>query len=191
MGIVFRVAALVAGSALLPACSGPGGEPVAPGGGGLTAAPTEPSVSGQPSVAEQPSGPAGPTAPERPSGSAQPSSSAAEEPLPISGCLFLAAGLQEVDGLQLGEFLVLEVQDGVVRGTGGALHSEWFEVRGAVSADGGHLEARDPYEPDIWRSLPLVWVPADRAFAGWQHVTVDELRAWSGGTLPLAGQPCG
>lgn len=149
MGIVFRVAALVAGSVPLPACSGPSGEPVRPSG------------------------------------------STAAVPPPISGCLFLVSGLHEVEGVQLGEFLVLEIRDGLVRGTGGVLRSEWFEVRGAVAADGGHLEARDPFQPDAWRPLPLEWVPAERTFAGWQHVTVDQLREWSGGTLPLEGQPCG
>ena len=39
--------------------------------------------------------------------------------------------------------------------------------------------------------MALTWVPAQGTFAGWTPITAAQMRTYSGGGVPLRGQPCG
>ena len=103
-------------------------------------------------------------------------------------CLYLVSDLSGTQPT-VGSFLVLHVHDGVVAGTGGAFYSEWFSVRGSLTDAGASLETLG--ESGSWSPLALTWVPAQRTFNGWTPVTAEAMRAYSGGGVPLRGQPCG
>jgi hypothetical protein len=108
---------------------------------------------------------------------------------PATGtCLYLA---QDVTSgpLHTGSFLVAHVLDGDLLGTTGAFYSEWVSVRGTVGQDATALEIQD--EGGAWQPWPQVWLPASGTFEGWTPVSAADLRHWSGGGVPLAGQPCG
>ncbi len=103
-------------------------------------------------------------------------------------CLYLVSRLSGTDPT-VGSFLVLHVSNGDVAGTGGEFYSEWFSVRGRITDAGAQLEAQG--EVGGWTDLALTWLPAQGTFTGWTPVTVEQLRAYSGGGVPLRGQPCG
>ncbi|HYN55832.1 MAG TPA: hypothetical protein VES03_01420 [Motilibacterales bacterium] len=103
-------------------------------------------------------------------------------------CLYLVSQLSGTDPT-VGSFLVLHVNDGVVTGTGGAFYSEWFSVRGRITDAGAALETQG--ESGSWSPLALTWVPAQGTFVGWTPVSAEAMRAYSGGGVPLRGQPCG
>jgi len=104
-------------------------------------------------------------------------------------CLYLVSQL-EGDDLHTGSFLVLNVSPGGdVTGTGGAFFSEWFSVRGRLTSAGAAIETRG--ESGAWTPMALTWVPAQGTFVGWTPVTADQMRHYSGGGVPLRGQPCG
>lgn len=103
-------------------------------------------------------------------------------------CLYLVSRLSGTDPT-VGSFLVLHVNDGVVTGTGGAFYSEWFSVRGRITDSGAALQTQG--ESGSWSPLALTWVPAQGTFVGWTPVTPETMRAYSGGGVPLRGQPCG
>lgn len=105
-------------------------------------------------------------------------------------CLYLTSGLERVDDIYLGEFLVLHrATTGRVVGTGGAFYSEGYLVRGRITASGATLEITDGMSP--WAPFPVVWVPEDNTFRGWTPTTYERMRHYSGGYVPGAGQPCG
>ena len=103
-------------------------------------------------------------------------------------CLYLVSRLSGTDPT-VGSFLVLNVRDGDVSGTGGAFYSEWFSVRGRITDAGAQLETQG--ESGAWTDLALTWVPAQGTFVGWTPVTAAQMREYSGGGVPLRGQPCG
>ncbi len=103
-------------------------------------------------------------------------------------CLYLVSQISGQDPTT-GSFLVLNVNDGDVVGTRGAFYSEWFSVRGRLTDEGAQLEAQD--EAGAWSPLALTWIPAQGTFSGWTPVTVAQMREYSGGGVPLRGQPCG
>ena len=108
---------------------------------------------------------------------------------PLQGtCLYLVSGVSGSDPTT-GSFLVLNVNQGDVLGTRGAFYSEWFSVRGRLTDAGAQLEAQG--ETGAWTPLPLTWIPAQGTFAGWTAITVAQMRDYSGGGVPLRGQPCG
>jgi len=103
-------------------------------------------------------------------------------------CLYLVSRLSGTDPT-VGSFLVLNVRDGDVSGTGGAFYSEWFSVRGRITDAGAQLETQG--ESGAWTDLALTWIPAKGTFSGWTPVTAAQMREYSGGGVPLRGQPCG
>jgi hypothetical protein len=103
-------------------------------------------------------------------------------------CLYLVSGVSGTDPT-VGSFLVLHVNRGDVVGTGGAFYSEWFSVRGQLTDAAAHLESRG--ESGTWSPLALTWVPAQGTFTGWTPITAAQMRTYSGGGVPLRGQPCG
>jgi hypothetical protein len=93
-------------------------------------------------------------------------------------------------GVTVGEFLVLRLEGEHVTGFGGAFHSEGYRVRGVIEGDRALLEASDPYRPDVWSTWELAWDAGAGAPEGWQPVSLERMRALSGGLLPLEGDPC-
>jgi hypothetical protein len=108
---------------------------------------------------------------------------------PVQGaCLYLVSGVSGSDPTT-GSFLVLNVDQGDVRGTRGEFSSEWYSVRGRLTDAGAQLEVQGG--TGAWTSLPLTWVPAQGTFAGWTAIAEAQMRDYSGGGVPLRGQPCG
>ncbi len=107
--------------------------------------------------------------------------------LPAGKCLYLVSDLSGTNPT-LGSFLVLNVRDGDVAGTGGAFYSEWFTVRGRLTDAGGQLEYRG--ESGTWSPLAVTWDPATGTFSGWTSITAAQMRTYSGGGVPVRGQPC-
>ena len=108
---------------------------------------------------------------------------------PVRGtCLYLVSGISGSDPTT-GSFLVLNVNRGDVLGTRGAFYSEWFSVRGRLTEAGAQLEAQG--ETGMWAPMDLTWIPAQGTFAGWTAITAAQMRGYSGGGVPLLGQPCG
>jgi hypothetical protein len=103
-------------------------------------------------------------------------------------CLYLVSQISGQDPTT-GSFLVLNVNDRDVVGTRGAFYSEWFSVRGRLTDEGAKIEGQD--EAGAWSPLALTWIPAQGTFSGWTPVTVEQMREYSGGGVPLRGQPCG
>jgi hypothetical protein len=103
-------------------------------------------------------------------------------------CLYLVSGVSGSDPTT-GSFMVLNVNQGDVLGTRGAFYSEWYSVRGRLTDAGAQLEAQG--ETGAWAPLALTWIPAQGTFAGWTAITAAQMREFSGGGVPLRGQPCG
>lgn len=103
-------------------------------------------------------------------------------------CLYLVSGVSGTNPTT-GSFLVLHVSNGDVTGTGGAFYSEWFSVRGRLADAGAALESQG--ETGGWSPLALTWVPAQGTFTGWTSISAAQMRTYSGGGVPLRGQPCG
>jgi hypothetical protein len=103
-------------------------------------------------------------------------------------CLYLVSEVRGSDPTT-GSFMVLHVDSGEVAGTRGAFYSEWFSVRGSLTDAGATLESQD--ESDAWSPLALTWVPAQGTFIGWTSISAAQMRQYSGGGVPLRGQPCG
>jgi hypothetical protein len=103
-------------------------------------------------------------------------------------CLYLVSGVSGSDPTT-GSFMVLNVNQGDVRGTRGAFYSEWYSVRGRLTDAGAQLEAQG--ETGAWAPLSLTWIPAQGTFAGWTAITAAQMRGYSDGGVPLRGQPCG
>jgi hypothetical protein len=103
-------------------------------------------------------------------------------------CLYLVSGVSGSDP-STGSFMVLNVNQGDVRGTRGEFYSEWYSVRGRLTDAGAQLEAQG--ETGAWSPLVLTWIPALKTFAGWTSITAEQMRDYSGGGVPLRGQPCG
>ncbi|HYN57390.1 MAG TPA: hypothetical protein VES03_09350, partial [Motilibacterales bacterium] len=74
-------------------------------------------------------------------------------------------------------------------GTAGAFYSEWSTVRGRLTDAGAQLEQQA--ESGSWVPLRLTWVPAAGTFVGWTPISAAQMRVYSGGGVPLRGQPCG
>jgi hypothetical protein len=108
--------------------------------------------------------------------------------VPASRCVYLVKGLQYHGPIYTGAFIVARVRDGRVQGSTGAFYSEWVAVRGTVSATRTRLQVRD--ESGAWRAWSQRWVPDRRTFAGWLPVTKAQMEVYSGGGVPVAGQPC-
>ncbi len=105
-------------------------------------------------------------------------------------CLYLVTGLQRVEDMYLGEFLVLhKASNGLVTGTGGAFYSEGYLVRGRITASGATLKITDGMGP--WVPFPAVWIPERYTLRGWTPITYARMRLYSGGYVPSADQPCG
>lgn len=117
-------------------------------------------------------------------------------PLVPAGCLLLVRALTsptagETAGVYTGGFLVLRVEDdGQVRGEGGDFNSEGYDVRGEIGTQGAELEANAPTDPLQWQPLPLVWLPDGETFDGWQRVSPEEMREYSGGGVPSPRSGC-
>ena len=110
--------------------------------------------------------------------------------LPSAGtCLYLVKDLQHRGDLYTGGFLVAHLQDGSLLGSAGQFFSEWSSVRGQVTTSGASLEIQS--EDGSWRAWPQTWLPDSSTFQGWTPVTKSQLRTYSGGGVPIAGQPCG
>jgi hypothetical protein len=103
-------------------------------------------------------------------------------------CLYLVSHVSGSDPTT-GSFMVLNVTNGDVLGTRGEFYSEWYSVRGRLTDAGAQLESQG--ETGAWSPLALTWVPASGTFVGWNAVTETQMRQYSGGGLPLRGQPCG
>ncbi len=103
-------------------------------------------------------------------------------------CLYLVSGVSGTHPA-VGSFLVLNVDGGVVTGTGGAFSSEWSSVRGRLTDAGAQLEQQA--DSGAWFPRDLTWVPAKGTFIEWTPITVALMRTYSGGGVPLRGQPCG
>ena len=103
-------------------------------------------------------------------------------------CLYLVSGVSGTDP-PVGSFLVLNVDRGVVTGTAGAFSSEWSTVRGRLTEEGAQLDQQ--LESGGWMPLRLTWDPALGTFIGWTSVSAAQMRTYSGGGVPLRGQPCG
>ena len=102
-------------------------------------------------------------------------------------CLYLVSGVSGSDPTT-GSFMVLNVNQGDVLGTRGAFYSEWYSVRGRLTDAGAQLEAQG--ETGAWAPLALTWIPAQGTFVGWTAITAAQMREFSGGGVPLRGQPC-
>jgi hypothetical protein len=103
-------------------------------------------------------------------------------------CLYLVSGVSGSDPAT-GSFMVLNVNQGDVLGTRGEFYSEWYSVRGRLTDAGAQLESQG--ETGAWTPLVLSWIPAQGTFTGWTAITAAQLREYSGGGVPLRGQPCG
>lgn len=103
-------------------------------------------------------------------------------------CLYLVSGVSGSDPTT-GSFMVLNVDQGDVLGTRGEFFSEWYSVRGRLTDAGAQLESQG--ETGAWTPMALTWIPAQGTFAGWTAITATQLREYSGGGVPLRGQPCG
>jgi hypothetical protein len=108
--------------------------------------------------------------------------------LPAARCVYLVKGLQYHGPIYTGAFIVARVRDGRLRGSTGAFYSEWVALRGTVSATRTQLQVRD--ESGTWRPWVQRWLPDRRTFAGWLPVTKAQMERYSGGGVPVAGQPC-
>jgi hypothetical protein len=106
---------------------------------------------------------------------------------PRGSCVYLVKGLR-YDGIYTGGFVVARVRDGRLTGTTGDFYSEWAAIRGTVSATRTRLQVRT--EDGTWQAWPQRWLPTQRRLAGWTMATRAQLRTWSGGGVPLPGQPC-
>lgn len=104
-------------------------------------------------------------------------------------CLYLVRDLQQTGSLYTGGFLVAHVLDGDLVGSAGAFYSEWHSVRGTLGAAGTDLQSQD--ESGQWRPWPQTWLPEQGTLQGWTPVSAAQLRTYSGGGVPLVGQPCG
>jgi hypothetical protein len=108
---------------------------------------------------------------------------------PVQGtCLYLVSQVSGSDPTT-GSFMVLNVNEGDVLGTRGAFYSEWFSVRGRLTGSGAELQSQD--ESGVWSPLDLAWLPDQGTFVGWTPITAAQMREYSGGGVPLRGQPCG
>jgi hypothetical protein len=103
-------------------------------------------------------------------------------------CMYLLSGVSGTNPT-FGSFMVLHVNAGDVRGTGGEFYSEWYSVRGRLTDSGARLETQG--ETGAWTPWNLTWIPEKGTFTGWTVVTLDVMRQVSDGALPLRGQPCG
>ncbi|MCU0302005.1 MAG: hypothetical protein MUF35_10450 [Candidatus Nanopelagicales bacterium] len=108
--------------------------------------------------------------------------------VPASRCVYLVRGLQYHGPIYTGAFIVARVRDGRVSGTTGAFYSEFVALRGRVSATRTSLQVRD--DSGTWRPWSQRWRPDRRTFVGWMPVTKAQMRLYSGGGVPVAGQPC-
>ena len=109
--------------------------------------------------------------------------------LPASSCVYLVKGVAYRDGLYTGSFLVGRLAGGRFTGTTGAFYSEFSSVRGTVSASRTRLQIRG--EVGGWKAWSQSWRPSRRTFTGWLPVTRAQMRVYSGGGVPVSGQPCG
>ncbi len=103
-------------------------------------------------------------------------------------CLYLVSGVSGTDPT-VGSFLVLHLSRGEVAGTAGEFSSEWSSVRGHLTDAGAQLAKQ--VESGAWVPMALTWVPGQGTFTGWTPVRAAQMRALSGGGVPLRGQPCG
>ena len=103
-----------------------------------------------------------------------------------SQCHYLVRDLHDWGHLYTGSFLVVHVEDNRVVGTAGAFSSEWTSVRGTIEGTQASLEIQD--EGGTWRPWPQTW--ASGSFVGWTDVPLEQMRTYSGGGVPVVGQPC-
>lgn len=108
--------------------------------------------------------------------------------LPASSCLYLVKDLQYHGRMYVGSFIVGRLVGGRFTGTTGAFYSEYVSVRGTATATRTRLEILG--ETGAWTAWPQQWKAKQRTFAGWLPVTRAEMRRYSGGGVPVAGQPC-